>query len=467
MRAATFSDTPTARDKEDEKTFLPLYFKRLPCPNCRRDALDFYAQRPLTDDDLSCAEAYSFYVWSFHDRVNAKLGKRRRPDFEQCKRWFSVPSAPRHLSSNIGTVKDALMLPISIPVALPVQSSPLAIITIAPGANGGTGVKVLRQTAGQHAATSCLRSNPSGQLTLATNGVELKQQGASPRNAPSAPAVVPVAAIRVVPKTPVPAARQPPITTPKMPVPPAKLPNKAVGALQLAPVAASPRAVPAFRSTVAPPTPAAKLQSTEHALAIVKASPAKRIAPVVVTAQNVAPRLPTLQTKRPPAAAPAPMVKPAAVAPPVAQTQRVQPAATPVQAAKSKATPPTIPVQQRPQTAKLAVAAVPIQKQSIASTLASQAVMLAQKAAELQNRPAVNRGQNVAPRAPATAPAKPKPPMPTGVKVAPPNMITSVANAIRTGVSVRPGGIAGVAGRMSTPSPAFSPALIARVARRT
>lgn len=120
--AANYPKRPTPEDRAATRAFVQLFLSRLPCANCRREAGILYATNPLLDSDLDNADAYSRYVWAFHDAVNARLEKRRRPDYEQVRRWFDIPAAPPANSLAPFVQKNQVAVPLA-PVAAPRQRS--------------------------------------------------------------------------------------------------------------------------------------------------------------------------------------------------------------------------------------------------------------------------------------------------------------------------------------------------------
>jgi hypothetical protein len=48
------------------------FLENLPCPECRRHSLEYIQQDP---PDLSSSQALQVWAWSFHNNVNARLGK--------------------------------------------------------------------------------------------------------------------------------------------------------------------------------------------------------------------------------------------------------------------------------------------------------------------------------------------------------------------------------------------------------
>lgn len=123
--AGNYPTRPTPENVAETRAFVKLFLSRLPCPNCRREAALLYATNPLLDSDLESPDAYSRYVWAFHDAVNARLEKRRRPDYEQVRKWFDVPLPPKQGAA--GTVKRSPVVETPQPAPAIAALSPSAI----------------------------------------------------------------------------------------------------------------------------------------------------------------------------------------------------------------------------------------------------------------------------------------------------------------------------------------------------
>ncbi len=66
---------PTKEDKLNYKQFVTNLTNVLPCKYCRQNLAKNLKQLPITDEVMSCRDAFSKYIYQMHERVNKNLGK--------------------------------------------------------------------------------------------------------------------------------------------------------------------------------------------------------------------------------------------------------------------------------------------------------------------------------------------------------------------------------------------------------
>lgn len=82
LAAANYPLRPTARDRVEYQNFYKSLKRVLPCAGCREDYTAMITRGPLRLTDAVFEDRPTLFAWTvaIHNQVNAKLGKRVRPD---------------------------------------------------------------------------------------------------------------------------------------------------------------------------------------------------------------------------------------------------------------------------------------------------------------------------------------------------------------------------------------------------
>lgn len=74
QRSIYWPQRPSPRQVLNEHVFLQAFFQALPCPECAGHATEYYWRNY---PNLQTNEQYHAWVFTFHNSVNARLGKKQ------------------------------------------------------------------------------------------------------------------------------------------------------------------------------------------------------------------------------------------------------------------------------------------------------------------------------------------------------------------------------------------------------
>jgi hypothetical protein len=108
-----YPDTPTYAEKRAAKEFFNSMTHLLPCPVCRDHYKEILAAMPV-DSWLDDRKSLTEWVWTLHNRVNARLGKAEitQEEFverykEMAERGLPIPPSNPHAELSDSAIRAA------------------------------------------------------------------------------------------------------------------------------------------------------------------------------------------------------------------------------------------------------------------------------------------------------------------------------------------------------------------------
>ena len=129
---------PTAKDQKNYKSFIKYLGKVLPCGKCRENFKKNIAKLPLKDKDLKNRDAFSRWIFRFHNEVNKATGKHAEPSYEAIRERYEFYRAkcskkkPRTSKYEAGCVDPANHVKSKCVLAILPQTEPVPSLVIHP-----------------------------------------------------------------------------------------------------------------------------------------------------------------------------------------------------------------------------------------------------------------------------------------------------------------------------------------------
>lgn len=129
---------PTKEDKKNYKSFVKYLSKILPCGKCRINFKHNFKKVPLRDQDLENRDAFSRWIFRFHNEVNKATGKVQEPSYTDIRERYEFYRAkcsrkkPRSSKYEPGCKDPANHVKSKCILAILPQSEPVPSLVIHP-----------------------------------------------------------------------------------------------------------------------------------------------------------------------------------------------------------------------------------------------------------------------------------------------------------------------------------------------
>jgi hypothetical protein len=86
--AFTYPENPSEEDKNNYRNFVVSLSKVLPCPYCSKHMMEFIGDGTSLKASLVSRDAFSLWMYDFHDHVNKSKNKESVP-FAEVKKYYT------------------------------------------------------------------------------------------------------------------------------------------------------------------------------------------------------------------------------------------------------------------------------------------------------------------------------------------------------------------------------------------